>query len=82
MLAVAELALPLEGGGGLDALLDEASHHVACVHVDGAQRDQLLALVLGQVGVDDSDQVRQLRYLLLVLHLQMRLTPGIPLAGQ
>jgi hypothetical protein len=41
-------------------LTNQALHHVARVHVNGAQRDELLAVKLGQVAVDELDQAAEL----------------------
>jgi hypothetical protein len=60
---VPQLALPLEAGAALHTLVDEALDHVTRVHVDGAQGDELLAVQLAQVAVDELDQPNQLLHL-------------------
>jgi hypothetical protein len=40
------------------------------VHVDGAERDQLLALQARELAVDEVDEVGQLGHLPLVAHLE------------
>lgn len=38
----------------------EALQHITCMHIDGAQRDQLLAVQLAQVTVDQLNESTQL----------------------
>ena len=70
VLVVAQLALPLEAGHVLHALVNKALHHVAGVHVDGAERDELLPVILGKLTVDDVNQVAELVNLLVKGGLQ------------
>ena len=70
VLVVAQLALPLEAGHVLHALINEALHHVAGMHVDGAERDELLPVVLGELTIDDVNQVAELVNLLVKGGLQ------------
>ncbi len=57
ILVVAQLTLPLEAGLVLDTLLNEALDDVTGVHINGTQSDELFAVVLGQLAIDDGDEV-------------------------
>jgi hypothetical protein len=50
----------LEAHSVLDALFDQAREHVTRVHIDRAERDQLLAVKAGLLLVDLVNQVGQL----------------------
>ena len=63
VLQIAQLRLPLKGGRVLHALVNQALHNVACMHVNRAQCDQLLAAARGHVAIDQLDQLAQLRHL-------------------
>jgi hypothetical protein len=57
---VTHLALPLEACGALNTLINQALHNVSCVHVNGAQRDELFAVKLAEVAIDELNETRQL----------------------
>lgn len=57
VLLVPHLALPLEALPTLHAFLNHALHHVSRVHVHGAKRYQLLAVVLAQWAVDEVNEI-------------------------
>ena len=65
ILVVAQLTLPLEAGLVLNTLLNEALDHVTSMHVNGTEGDELLAVVFGQLAVDDGDEVCKLQDLLV-----------------
>lgn len=41
-------------------LTDEALEDITCMHIDGTQGDQLLAVQLAQISIDQLDQPTQL----------------------
>ena len=57
ILVVAQLALPLEARLVLDTLLNQALDHVTGMHINGTQGDELLAVVLGELAIDDGDEI-------------------------
>ncbi len=70
ILVVPQLALPLEARLVLDTLLNQPLDHITSVHINGTEGDEFLAVVLGELAVDDGDQVCQLRHLLVKDALQ------------
>ena len=71
MLRVAQLRLPLEGSHVVNALVHETLHHIACMHINGAQRNQLLAIIGAELASNQLDQLAQLGDLALMLDLHV-----------
>ena len=57
VLVVAQLALPLEARLVLDALLNQSLDHIACMHINGTESDELLAVIFGELSIDDGDEI-------------------------
>ena len=71
MLRVSQLRLPLEGGHVVNALVYETLYHIARMHINGAQRNQLFAIIGAQLASDQLDQLAQLGDLALMLFLHV-----------
>ena len=71
VLRVAQLRLPLEGSHVVNALDHETLHHIARMHINGAQRNQLFAIIGAQLASDQLDQLAQLGDLALMLDLHV-----------
>eukprot|EP00951_Prasinocladus_malaysianus_P030100 scaffold281563_cov46-Prasinocladus_malaysianus.AAC.2 len=67
---VAQLALPLEARACLHTLVNKPLDNVTGMYIDGTEGDELLAVVLGELAVDDVDEVHQLGHLLVPDALQ------------
>ena len=70
ILVVAQLTLPLEARLVLNTLVYQALDHISGMHVNGTQGDQLLAVILGQLSIDNGDEICQLSDLLVKNALQ------------
>lgn len=57
VLVVPQLTLPLEARLVFYALFYQTLHHISSVHVNGTECNELLAVVLGQLPIDDGDEV-------------------------
>jgi hypothetical protein len=53
---IAHLALPLEAGGTLYSVVNEALDHITSMHVYCAQRDQLLSVQFAEVAINELNQ--------------------------
>lgn len=55
VLVVAQLTLPLEAGLVLNALFNQSLNHISGMHINGTEGDELLAVILGELSIDDGD---------------------------
>ena len=81
VLQIAQLRLPLKGGRALHALVNQALHDVARMHVNCAQCDQLFAVACGHIAIDQLDKLAQLCHLPCIYLLLEYKTPVKSLLG-
>lgn len=51
VLCIPQLALPLECGTIFHTLINKSLHDIACMHVNGTQRDQFFPVISRQISV-------------------------------
>mmetsp|Transcript_12554 Transcript_12554/g.15114 ORF Transcript_12554/g.15114 Transcript_12554/m.15114 type:complete len:488 (-) Transcript_12554:4788-6251(-) len=70
VLDISELRLPLEGGSGVNAFVHQARDHITGVDINRTESHNLLPVSVGELSINQLDQVVQMLHLLPVEVLQ------------